>query len=164
MCDVFVALFKSADHDEASAACGAGHVSLVGQQSLWMLLSYQPTEVQELPQACYSQLMHSLSLPLRDSSPSRALPLCLIPSLSFLSCPSFSMSYCSLHLPYPLPLPRVLTTLLHHALFLPPALSYVHMHLHTHTDTDTETVAATTTVCNLPHTPARLCASASGLP
>ena len=61
-----------------------------------------PTEVQELPEASNSQLMHSPHLPLCLSSPSHALPLCLFPSLSFLSSP-FSMSYCSLHLTNPLP-------------------------------------------------------------
>lgn len=31
--------------DEASAALDAGHVSLMGQEAAWMLLSYKPTEV-----------------------------------------------------------------------------------------------------------------------
>lgn len=31
----------SADHDETSAALAAGHVSLVGQEAVWMLLSNQ---------------------------------------------------------------------------------------------------------------------------
>lgn len=73
----FTSFYMCADHDEVSAAFDAGHVSLVGQEAVWMLLSYKPTEVQEPPEACYSQLMHSPNLPLRFSSLCHALPLSL---------------------------------------------------------------------------------------
>lgn len=136
--------------------------SCVTQEAAWMLLIYHPTEVQEPPEACYSQLMHSLNLPLHFYSPSHALPCCILPSLSFLSSPLFSMSYCTLHFfPLSLSLSQALTTLLHRALFLPLAL---HTRAHALTHWHTETVAATTTASNLPHTPVRQCASASGLP
>lgn len=124
---------KCAEHDERSVTLAGGHVSLMGDGSAWMLLSYKPSEVQEPPEACYSQLMHSPNLPLRFSSLCHALPLCLFPSLSFLSSP-FSMSCCPLHLSNPLPHSEVLTTLLHRALFLPLTLS----HVHTHSRTDTQ--------------------------
>lgn len=123
---------KCAEHDERSVTLAGGHVSLMGDGSAWMLLSYKPSEVQEPPEACYSQLMHSPNLPLRFSSLCHALPFCLFPSLSFLSSP-FSMSCCPLHLSNPLPRSEVLTTLLHRALFLPLTLS----HVHTHSRTDT---------------------------
>lgn len=125
----FTSYLTCAGHDEMSAASAVGHVPLVSQEAVWMLLSYKPTEVQEPPEACYSQLMHSPNLPLLFSSPCSS-SLSLSP-LSFLSSP-FSMSYCSLS--YTLPLFQVLTTLFHHASFPLPALSHVHMHSHIYTD------------------------------
>lgn len=78
-------LSKSTGHDITAAAFAAGHVSLVGQGALWMLLSYQQTEVQEPPQACYSQLMHSPPFLLFSMS------VCLMLFLSA-SSPAFSLS------------------------------------------------------------------------
>lgn len=46
--------FMCADHDEVPASFDAGHVSLLGQEAVWMLLGYKQTEVQEPPEACYS--------------------------------------------------------------------------------------------------------------
>lgn len=90
-----------------------------------------------MPEASNSQLMHSPSLPLCLFSPSHALPLCLFPKLSLF----FHELQLSLHPPNPLPLPQVLTTLLHHALLFPPALSHVHMHKRTRTHTRTHSNA-----------------------
>lgn len=137
---------------QMSLALASGHLSLMGKDAVQILLSYQPTEAQELPEACYRQLMHALNIPLHLYSSFHVPPDCLLPKLFFF------MSNCPLHVSNPLPLSQVLTTLLHQALFLQLAPSHVHMH------SQTETVAATTTVCNLPHTQARQCASASGLP
>lgn len=112
------------------AACAAGHVSLCGWEAAWMLLSYQPTEVQEPPEACYSRLMHSLHLPLHlcSLSVSRSLSCSSSPSLShpfFPKLSPFSMSCCPLHLQtFPLPrVSQVLTTLLQQALSLLLALT-----------------------------------------
>lgn len=110
----------------------------------WMLLIYQPTEVQEPPEACYSQLIHSLTTttppPLLFSlscSSLLSLTLPFFPKLSFIFpwATALSISQFLPPLTLSLSLSQALTTLLHRALFLPLALTHVHMHMHSLTET-----------------------------
>lgn len=82
---------------QMSLALASGHLSLMGKDAVQILLSYQPTEAQELPEACYRQLMHALNIPLHLYSSFHVPPDCLLPKLFF----SWATALCMSQTPSP---------------------------------------------------------------
>lgn len=126
-------------HGPGSCMDAANLPANCGPRTAWSLL--QPANV-------FSQPPPPLLSPLSCSS-SLSLTLPFFPKLSLL----FSMSYCPLHLSPLLPfsLSRANHSPAHSSFPTTCSLTRAHALTHWHT----QTVAATTTVNNLPHTPAK---------